>query len=122
MMTTLKMTTMMENDYLPRFVILDYDEEVTTEFANAILNSARVKYLQYNGKGELAFATVDKIELNTKNNKYIVPLVCRRDANDPNRVGEIILAINMNNGTVYIDSKYSDVFSKLVNLHHLTDF
>lgn len=112
----------MENDYLPRFVILDYDEEVTTEFANAILNSARVKYLQYNGKGELAFATVDKIELNTKNNKYIVPLVCRRDANDPNRVGEIILAINMNNGTVYIDSKYSDVFSKLVNLHHLTDF
>ena len=121
-MTILKMTTMMENDYLPRFVILDYDEEVTTEFANAILNSARVKYLQYRGHGELAFATVDKIELNTKNNKYIVPLVCRCDANDPNQVREIILAINMNNGIVYIDSKYSDVFSKLVNLFHLTNF
>ena len=120
-MTILKMMTMTQNE-LPRFVILDYDEEVTTEFANAILNGARVKYLQLYGKGELTFATVDKIELNAKNNRYIDPLACRSDVNDPGLIREIILAINMTNGTVYIDSKYSDVFSKLVNLHHLTNF
>ena len=121
MMTILKMMTMMENE-LPRFVILNHDEEVTTEFAKAILNSARVKYLQLYPKGELTFATVDKIEFSPKVAKYIVPLVCRSDANEPGLIREIILAINMINGTVYIDSKYSDVFSKLVNLHHLANF
>lgn len=113
---------MMENDYLPRFVILNHDEEVTTEFAKAILNSVRVKYLQYHPKGELIFATVDHIKFSPKVAKYVVPLVCRSDANEPGLIREIILAINMINGTVYIDSKYSDAFSKLVNLHHLTNF
>lgn len=122
MMTILKLTTMMENDSLPRFVILSDDEEVTTEFANAILNGARVKYLQYHPKGELTFATVDHIKFSPKVAKYVVPLVCRSDANNPGLIREIILAINMINGTVYIDSKYSDVFSKLVNLHHLANF
>ena len=122
MMTILKMTTMMENDCLPRFVILSYDAEVTTEFAKATLNSARVKYLQLYGKGELTFATVDHIKFSPKVAKYVVPLVCRSDANNPGLIREIILAINMINGTVYIDSKYSDVFSKLVNLHHLANF
>lgn len=112
----------MENDHLPRFVVLSYDAEVTIEFANAILNAARVKYLQYHPKGELTFATVDHIKFSPKIAKYVVPLVCRSDANEPGLIREIILAINMINGTVYIDSKYSDVFSKLVNLHHLTNF
>ena len=112
----------MENDCLPRFVILSYDAEVTIEFAKAILNGARVKYLQLYPKGELTFATVDKIEFSPKVAKYIVLLVCRSDANEPGLIREIILAINMINGTVYIDSKYNDVFSKLVNLHHLANF
>ena len=122
MMAILKMTMTMENDHLPHFVVLDYDVEVTTEFAKAILNSARVKYLQYCPKGELTFATVDHIKFSPKVAKYVVPLVCRSDANEPGLIREIILAINMINGTVYIDSKYNDVFSKLVNLHHLTNF
>ena len=110
------------NDLLPRFVILSDDEEVTTEFANVILNGARVKYLQLYPKGELTFATVDKIEFSPKVAKYVVPLVCRSDANEPGLIREIIVVINVNNGTVYIDSKYSSVFSKLVNLSHLADF
>ena len=122
MMAILKMTMTMENDHLPRFVVLDYDVEVTTEVAKAILNSARVKYLQYCPKGELTFATVDHIKFSPKVAKYVVPLVCRSDANNPGLIREIILAINMINGTVYIDSKYSNVFSKLVNLYHLTNF
>ena len=119
MMTILKM---MENDHLPRFAILNHDEEVTTEFAKAILNGARVKYLQLYPKGELTFATVDHIKFSPKVAKYVVPLVCRSDANNPGLIKEIILAINMINGTVYIDSKYNDVFSKLISLHHLANF
>ena len=106
------------NDLLPRFIILEYNDELTVELAKLILNGIRVKYYYK----KLAFATVDKIEVSTKNNKYVVPFVCRRDANDLNWLREIIVAINVDNGTVYIDSKYSSVFSKLVNLYQLANF
>lgn len=99
---------------------LDYGEELTVELATEILNHVRARYCQY--YGELAFAAVNEIGFDSKDNQYIVSLVYRRDANDPQWLREIILAINVNNGIVYIDSKYSNVFSKLVNLYQLTNF
>ena len=101
-------------------MVLDYGEELTVDLANEILNYLRARYCQY--YGELAFAAVDEIGFGSKDDRYIASLVYRRDANDPDWLREIILAINVDNGTVYIDSKYSSVFSKLVNLYQLTNF
>lgn len=110
---------MMLNNLSGTFV-LDYNEEITTEIASEILNYIKARYCQY--YGELSFAAVDHIGFGAKDDKYIASLVYRRDANDPDWLREIILAINVDNGTVYIDSKYSSVFSKLVNLYQLANF
>ena len=101
-------------------IVFDYNEELTVEIANEILNYIKARYCQY--YGELAFIAVDKIEFGGRDDKYIASLVFRRDANDPDWLREIMLAINVDDGTVYIDSKYSNMFSKLVNLYHLTNF
>lgn len=101
-------------------IILDYNEELTVEIASEILNYIKARYCQY--YGELLFIAVDKNKFGSKDDKYIVSLVFRRDANDPDWLREIIADINVDNGIVYIDSKYSSVFSKLVNLYQLTDF
>lgn len=100
--------------------VLDYNEELTAEIASEILNYIKARYCQY--YGELIFIAVDHIGFGAKDDKYISSLVYMCDANDPDWLREIVLAINVDNGTVYIDSKYSNVFSKLVNLYHLTNF
>lgn len=100
--------------------VLDYNEELTVEIASEILNYIKARYCQY--YGELSFAAVDHIGFGAKDDKYISSLVYKCDANDSDWLREIMLAINVDNGTVYIDSNYSSVFSRFVNLYHLANF